>query len=226
MRKLISAILVLMMIFASGFTGAQAEQYDFLIGDWTIEYSYGGMVIAEQAVFIYDNNSFEITDEGQSEKGTWTFDGSTLVLSGGGEVLSLKWDAGAHQMVGDFNGMSVILRMPVDRTNGEATATTGMLAGGWAVSEDPAITPEIEQMLWTALDSYQTGTIAVSYTPIAYLGSQVVAGTNHAILCRASEINKGTSWVIIYLYEDLQRNVTVMNIANFDFGSLCTYGAG
>ena len=32
-------------------------------------------------------------------------------------------------------------------------------------------------------------------------------------------------WKILYLYEDLQGNVTVMNIADFDFGALCTYGA-
>ena len=106
----------------------------------------------------------------------------------------------------------------------DETMGTGMLAG-WTVSEDPSITSDIEQLLWTALDSYQTGTITVAYTPVAYLGSQLVAGTNHAVLCRASEINKGSSWVIIYLYEDLQGEATVLNIADFDFGSLCTYGA-
>ena len=106
----------------------------------------------------------------------------------------------------------------------DETVGTGMLAG-WKVSEDSSITSEIEQLLWTALDSYQTGTITVAYTPVAYLGSQLVAGTNHAVLCRASEINKGSSWVIIYLYEDLQGEATVLNVADFDFGSLCTYGA-
>ncbi len=103
---------------------------------------------------------------------------------------------------------------------------TGGMVGGWTAADDPEITAEIEQMLATALDSYQRGKNTVSYTPVAYLGSQVVAGTNHAILCRASETNNSPVWVIIYLYEDLQGSVTVMNIANFDFSSLCTYGAG
>ena len=77
--------------------------------------------------------------------------------------------------------------------------------------------------LQLALDDYQTGTITIAYTPVTYLGSQVVAGTNHAILCRASEINKGSKWVIIYIYEDLEGNASVIDVADFDFGALCTY---
>ena len=32
-------------------------------------------------------------------------------------------------------------------------------------------------------------------------------------------------WTVVFLYEDLQGNVSLMNIADFDFGALCTYGA-
>ena len=95
------------------------------------------------------------------------------------------------------------------------------LVGGWAPSEDPTVTEE-------RMTLFEKGTKALtgaSCVPVTYLGSQVVAGTNHAILCKASEINKGSSWVIIYLYEDLQGDVSIMNIADFEFGSLCTYGS-
>jgi hypothetical protein len=65
--------------------------------------------------------------------------------------------------------------------------------------------------------------------PVAYLGSQVVAGTNHAFLCQAKTAYPGMvsepTFVMIYLCEDLQGNVSVLNIADFDIGSLCTYGA-
>ena len=100
------------------------------------------------------------------------------------------------------------------------------VVGGWTAAENPEITPEIEKMLTAALESYQTATATVSYKPVLYLGSQVVAGTNHAILCKAEGANRASTWVIVYLYEDLKGNVTVMNIANFDFGLLCNYGAG
>ena len=64
-------------------------------------------------------------------------------------------------------------------------------------------------------------------TPVAYLGSQVVAGTNHAFLCQAVTVvpDAVPRWTVVFLYEDLQGNVSLMNIADFDFGALCTYGA-
>ena len=67
----------------------------------------------------------------------------------------------------------------------------------------------------------------MNYTPVAYLGSQVVAGTNHAILCQAAAVYPDAQpyFVIVYLYEDLAGNVSILNIADFDFGSFCTYGA-
>ena len=69
--------------------------------------------------------------------------------------------------------------------------------------------------------------LGVDYEPVTYLGSQVVAGRNHAILCKATVVapNAVPSWKIVYLYEDLQGNVSILNIADFDAGSLCTYGA-
>ena len=163
---------------------------------------------------------------GQSEKGTWSYDGETLSMLSDGEELKLKRDEDSGFLTGEYSGMTVNLRAAdAQQDGGDEAAEGGPLMGGWAVSDDYEVTSEIEQLLWTALDSYQTGTITISYTPVAYLGSQVVAGTNHAVLCRADEINKGSSWVIIFLYEDLQGDVSVMNIADFDFGSFCTYGA-
>lgn len=225
MRKLISTMSALIMIVSLCSTSAFAEQNDFLTGNWKMEYSLGGAVIAEQAVTIYDDSTFEVMDEGQSEKGTWMFDGEMLSLTADGEEIKLKWDEGARQLAGEYSGMTVKLNAADEQDGEDVAVEDGPVAGGWTVSDDYTITSEIEQLLWTALDSYQTGTITIAYVPVAYLGSQVVAGTNHAILCKASEINKGSSWVIIYLYEDLQGDVSIMNIADFEFGSLCTYGS-
>ena len=95
------------------------------------------------------------------------------------------------------------------------------IVGGWSSPDSVKVTDEAASALKKATEKLAGGT----YEPIALLGTQVVAGTNHAILCKASEINKGSSWVIIYLYEDLQGDVSIMNIADFEFGSLCTYGS-
>ena len=104
---------------------------------------------------------------------------------------------------------------------GCACAEGGGLVGGWTPAEDPAITDEVNALLEKALD----GLVGVNYVPVAYLGSQVVAGTNHAILCQATAVvpDAVPAWKILYLYEDLQGNVTVLSIGDLDIGALCEY---
>ena len=104
-----------------------------------------------------------------------------------------------------------------------AAAEDGPLSGGWTPSVDPAVTEELQAVFDMGLE----GLVGVRYTPVAYLGSQVVAGTNHAFLCQATVVYPGAEpyYTIVYLYEDLQGNVTILNIAELDVGALCTYGA-
>ena len=106
----------------------------------------------------------------------------------------------------------------VHAEEGEEVPMAGTLAGGWAVAEDQAITDDINNLFWQAMESYQTGTITIAYTPIALLGTQVVAGTNYAILCTASEINAGRSLVIVYVYQDLEGNASVLSVADLTLG--------
>ena len=106
---------------------------------------------------------------------------------------------------------------------GLSCACAEEMVGGWQAAEDSAVTEELQAVFDKGLE----GLVGVGYTPVAYLGSQVVAGTNHAFLCRAVTVvpDAVPRWTIVYLYEDLQGNVSLMNIADFDFGALCTYGA-
>lgn len=104
-----------------------------------------------------------------------------------------------------------------------AETADGPVTGGWAAAADPTVTDEVKALLEKGLE----GLLGVTYEPVLYLGSQVVAGRNHAILCKASVVtlNAIPTWKIVFLYEDLEGNVSILNIADFDFGSLCTYGA-
>ena len=97
------------------------------------------------------------------------------------------------------------------------------LAGGWTPSADPAVTEDIREIVDKALE----GLVGVNYVPVAFLGSQVVAGTNYAVLCQATVVYPGAapSYVILYIYRDLEGNASILNIADFDIGALCTYGA-
>ena len=97
------------------------------------------------------------------------------------------------------------------------------LMGGWTPSASPEITEEIQAMFDKAME----GLLGVSYVPVAYLGSQVVAGTNHCLLCQAAVVYPGASpyYVLLYLYENLEGQVSILQIARLDPGLLCTYGA-
>ncbi len=106
---------------------------------------------------------------------------------------------------------------------GTEAALGGAMVGGWTPAEDSAVTEERQAILDKGLE----GLIGASYTPVAYLGSQVVAGTTHAFRCQTAAIvpDAVPHWTIVYLYEDLEGNVSILNIADFDIGALCTYGA-
>ena len=106
-----------------------------------------------------------------------------------------------------------------------AASAEGTLCGGWTPSADPAVTEELKALFDKGTETL-TG---MSYVPVVYLGSQVVAGTNHAFLCKAETAYPGmgmepeSSYSVVYLYEDLSGNVTILSIAEFDIGSLCEY---
>lgn len=98
------------------------------------------------------------------------------------------------------------------------------IEGGWTASSDPTVTEALEALFEKGTETL-TG---ADYIPVAYLGSQVVAGTNHAFLCQAVTAYPGSletdpAYAMVYLYEDLSGEVSILSIADFDIGSLCTY---
>lgn len=85
------------------------------------------------------------------------------------------------------------------------------LVGGWQASESPEVT-ETEQDVFTKATEKLVG---VSYEPIAYLGSQVVAGKNHTFLCKAQVVtpNAIPYYALVYIYEDLSGEAEITDIA-------------
>jgi len=98
-----------------------------------------------------------------------------------------------------------------------AAAETNLM-GGWSVAEDTAITEENKAIFAKGMEKL----VGVHYEPVAYLGSQLVAGTNHCFLCKATVIypNAVPTWKLVYLYEDLKGEVSVLNIADLDIAAL------
>ena len=86
------------------------------------------------------------------------------------------------------------------------------LAGGWTPAENfGELTEERLAVFRKGMETL----LGVDYAPLAYLGSQVVAGTNHVFLVKGTVVvpTRPVSYALAYLYEDLQGNVQLMNIA-------------
>ena len=82
--------------------------------------------------------------------------------------------------------------------------------GGWSVAESTEISEENQAVFDKAME----GLLGVHYEPVAYLGSQVVAGRNHCFLCKATVVypNAVPTLALVYIYEDLQGNAQVTHI--------------
>ena len=85
-------------------------------------------------------------------------------------------------------------------------------SGGWEKVESPEITPELKALTDKAFSSL----VGMEYIPVAYLEKQVVAGTNHKILCREKSITPDATEVysIVTINEDLNDGVQVTDIVS------------
>lgn len=89
-------------------------------------------------------------------------------------------------------------------------------AGGWTIEEAKEIElpAEAKAAFEKALDGY-TG---AGLTPIGYLGSQVVAGTNYKILCRETLVTADliTKISVVTVYADLEDNAEILDVTEVD----------
>ena len=65
-----------------------------------------------------------------------------------------------------------------------------------------------------AVDKATAKLLGAEYEPVAYIGSQVVAGMNHAVLCRVTAVSPDaeSGYALVYIYEDLNGGVEVLEI--------------
>ena len=98
-----------------------------------------------------------------------------------------------------------------------ASAESAPLSGGWQLNEDSTATvlPERVQKAFDKATEQLEGNELV---PVAYLESQVVAGTNYAILCRSTPVTEKpvTGYQMVILYQDLKENAKITKITDFD----------
>ena len=84
------------------------------------------------------------------------------------------------------------------------------LDGGWSKAASPVISEELAEIFNKAFDGIE----GAEYTPVAYLASQVVAGTNHLFLVRQAPTvpDPVETYTLVTIYEDLEGNAEILEI--------------
>ena len=102
--------------------------------------------------------------------------------------------------------------LPETETQPETEPVTGTKVGGWTIAEDTAMTDKLKAIFEKALE----GNLGVKYTPIACLGTQVVAGTNYCFLAQGTVVYPDAvpQFKLVYVYADLEGNAKVLNIVD------------
>ena len=80
----------------------------------------------------------------------------------------------------------------------------------WETAETPALTEETRALF----DKAFAHLLGVHYVPVAYLGKQVVTGTVHTFLTRATVIYPGAkeTYALVFLYEERDGSVRIIDI--------------
>ena len=109
-----------------------------------------------------------------------------------------------------------------DYVEGEGVASGKLLSGGWYVP-DSDVTENIPEDVQKA---YNSATAAIDWEwsdvkPLAYLGKQIVSGTNYALLCKGdyNSNDKAPDLMVIVVYENLDGNSEIRNIHRIDITS-------
>lgn len=80
-------------------------------------------------------------------------------------------------------------------------------AGGWSYAEDPTVDEHVKAVVDKATEKL----LGAECEPVAYIGSQVVAGINHAVLCKITMVSPDAevTYAVVYIYEDLNGNCEI-----------------
>ena len=93
----------------------------------------------------------------------------------------------------------------------ETTEAGGTLAGGWTLAESDEITDERREIFDTAVADLEAE--GIDCHPIMYLGSQVVAGTNHCYIADITDVPKNKNYfALVFIYQDLEGNDKFVNM--------------
>ena len=106
--------------------------------------------------------------------------------------------------------------------NSDFPGRPAKIAGGWSVNGEAQASVTDEEA--AIFDSAIEGLLGVSYTPVAVLATQLVAGTNYAFLCTGTTVipNATPKWYVITVYKDLKGETAVISIEEIELDNIET----
>jgi hypothetical protein len=96
--------------------------------------------------------------------------------------------------------------------------------GGYSVNDGDTSLAANKDVL-AAFNKAMDGCAGVDVRPIAYLGSQVVAGMNHMLLCKSTVVypDAKPSYSIMTVYEDLDGNAQISTTQKINFSNISEF---
>ena len=126
-----------------------------------------------------------------------------------------------------FLAFAMVFAISANGSSGEASENdqtegseiSGTLTGGWELYDNEA--NALPEKVQTAFDKAAETFTGSELKPVAYIASQVVAGTNYMVLCEAATISEDPSipYQMVIIYADLKGNAEITQIKEFDLMS-------
>ena len=230
MKKLLTSLLAICLITVMSACGEKKESTNVVTGGWEID------GIASQQALPEDIQ--ELFEKASSSESEYTLEPiayiGTQVVAGKNHMVLCRATTPDEReatykvaiIYADLEGNAELTSLSdfslEDYVEGEGAASGELLLGGWHVP-DYDFTDAIPEDVQKAYNKASTNIDWEwsNVTILAYLGKQIVSGTNYALLCRGDydSDETATALMVITVYEDLDGNSEISNVRQIDISS-------
>lgn len=224
---IICVVAIILCIVLPGRNGGTEEgDSNETVGGWTLNSDIEPLTIPEKAEAAFERATKEYV--GMSFKpiallGSQVVSGMNYMFICEGTTVTQNPEASLKMVVvyNDLNDNSSITSVKdfdyTKYTNVDIKGESKTLAGGWQVDsfgEEGVLDEKVQ----ASFDKATADLTDISYKPIAVLGTQVVAGTNYAVLCYGSSNDEDAleSVYVVTLYENLNGGSEISSQAYVD----------
>lgn len=214
--KKIAALLLISALLLCALSACGRKEAP-VAGGWTANSEFGAVTLPEEAQAAFDKAM--VSYEGDKLTPV-AFLGTQVVAGINYQFLCQGKDglvkATVYQDLGQNAEVTNTEAVPVSGPSEDAAGVEfEVLAGGWFCGE--AVGGALGKDAQAAFDKAMEGFSGVGYAPLCVLGTQVVAGTNYAILAKATTVTAEpvSALAVVYVYADLSGGAEILGIEAF-----------